>query len=389
MRVLLLTPNFYPKVGGIESHVIEILRNVGGIDFTVLTTARAGSDNRKERFPRTKFVDVWPADREIRKWFAPLPPRLRARQTTVAVLELLRHLNRTGWLRRLRPDLIHIHYLELDQVDRAALQLGLPGAARRVYSRFVSKAEGIAPVLFTDHTVFSAPDEMVPAPTKETLLGVMKNIVSVDKGSFEVVRRHHETFGGRAWYIPNSVDTYAFRPEGRHHPTFSVGYAARVGKAGGSLIRSVRRLLGDHVQWHVAVGGEAYDLAREETQAAIPKGRFHQNLDYFGMPAFYNELDLFVNPYPGEGVGRTTLEAMACGVPVVAVGMTEKYPVQPGKTGYVVPPTPEDIADAIRIVASDPSLARRMAGEARTVIEREFANDVLLPKLQEIYTTLG
>src|SRR5437899_2844818 len=113
------------------------------------------------------------------------------------------------------------------------------------------------------------------------------------------------------------------------------------------------------------------------------------NLDYFEMPSFYRSIDVLVNPFPGEGIGRTTLEAMSCGVPVIAVGKGQKYPVEDGKTGFLVPPKPEAIASAVRYLQENPDQTKAMGKAARARIVEEFSNPVLMPELYSVYADLA
>ena len=57
------------------------------------------------------------------------------------------------------------------------------------------------------------------------------------------------------------------------------------------------------------------------------------------MPRWYQALDLLVAPQRWEGFGLTPLEAMACGVPVIAttVGAFDELVVE-GETGRLIPP---------------------------------------------------
>ena len=57
------------------------------------------------------------------------------------------------------------------------------------------------------------------------------------------------------------------------------------------------------------------------------------------MPRWYQALDLLVAPQRWEGFGLTPLEAMACGVPVIAttVGAFDELVVE-GKTGRLISP---------------------------------------------------
>ncbi|WP_170438970.1 glycosyltransferase family 4 protein [Ruegeria arenilitoris] len=89
---------------------------------------------------------------------------------------------------------------------------------------------------------------------------------------------------------------------------------------------------------------------------------------------WYQVLDLFIAPQRWEGFGLTPLEAMACGVPVVAtdVGAFSEIVTDP-TLGRVVPPgdIPALAAAAAEMLADRDSLAR--AGRAaRAHVERNF-----------------
>ncbi|WP_128253226.1 glycosyltransferase family 4 protein [Falsirhodobacter deserti] len=90
------------------------------------------------------------------------------------------------------------------------------------------------------------------------------------------------------------------------------------------------------------------------------------------MPDWYAALDLYVAPQRWEGFGLTPLEAMACGVPVVAtrVGAFEEL-VGP-EAGLLVPPDDlPALRAAIAQMLDDPSLPR-MAEAARSRVENGF-----------------
>ncbi len=86
--------------------------------------------------------------------------------------------------------------------------------------------------------------------------------------------------------------------------------------------------------------------------------------------------DVFFNPSITETFGNVTLEAMACGLPVVAAGATGAASlVVDGETGQLVPPgkttaqTAEHFAEAIAPYCTDAALRRAHgdAGEARSL----------------------
>jgi glycosyltransferase involved in cell wall biosynthesis len=79
--------------------------------------------------------------------------------------------------------------------------------------------------------------------------------------------------------------------------------------------------------------------------------------------------DIFALPSHFEGLPMSVIEAMLCGLPVVATGIRgPREQVVDGETGFLVPPgTVAPLADALRRLAEDPLLRMRMgaAGRAR------------------------
>jgi mannosyltransferase len=92
------------------------------------------------------------------------------------------------------------------------------------------------------------------------------------------------------------------------------------------------------------------------------------------ITAYFQALDLYVAPQRWEGFGLTPLEAMACGVPVVAtrVGAFEEL-IADGETGILV--EVEDraaIAAALDRLLSDADLRQDWAIAGRARVEAQF-----------------
>ncbi|MRX49332.1 glycosyltransferase [Paracoccus sp. S-4012] len=108
------------------------------------------------------------------------------------------------------------------------------------------------------------------------------------------------------------------------------------------------------------------------------------------MADWYAALDLYVAPQRWEGFGLTPLEAMACGVPVVAtrVGAFEEL-VAGGETGALVPPDDQAaMAAAIAAWLDDPA-GREVAGRAaRARVENGFRIEDEAAALVALYREL-
>lgn len=94
------------------------------------------------------------------------------------------------------------------------------------------------------------------------------------------------------------------------------------------------------------------------------------------MPAFYRACDVICIPSRSESFGRTAVEAMAAGTPVVATavgGLQET--IQPGKTGWLVPFGDADrLARSLLDLLKDGETASVVAEQGRTQAAREHAD---------------
>ncbi len=99
--------------------------------------------------------------------------------------------------------------------------------------------------------------------------------------------------------------------------------------------------------------------------------------------------DVFFNPSITETFGNVTLEAMACGLPVVAAGATGAASlVLDGRTGTLVPPTgAEAFAEALAPYCTDDGLRAKQgaAGETRSL---EYSWDAINQAVADTYIRL-
>jgi sugar transferase (PEP-CTERM/EpsH1 system associated) len=108
------------------------------------------------------------------------------------------------------------------------------------------------------------------------------------------------------------------------------------------------------------------------------------------IPDILRGLDCFVLPSLAEGISNTILEAMACGVPVIAtrVGGNPEL-IEDRMTGRLVPATdPDAIAAAALGYLDDPATARRHARAARTAVVQRFSLDRMVKDYLALYDEL-
>ena len=106
------------------------------------------------------------------------------------------------------------------------------------------------------------------------------------------------------------------------------------------------------------------------------------------LPSFYNAADIFVLPSKsGEGLPLVSLEAMACGLPVVATDVGGIREIVPPQFGIFVPPeNPAEMTDAIiEILRSNLS---QLKHDLRTMVEERYSWEKNVERLTKIYEQL-
>jgi glycosyltransferase involved in cell wall biosynthesis len=102
-------------------------------------------------------------------------------------------------------------------------------------------------------------------------------------------------------------------------------------------------------------------------------------------------LDVFALPSRYEGLPTAIVEAMICGIPVVATAVNAVPElVIPGVTGLLVPPRrPSQLAAAVRLLLDSPETAARMAAVARARVADQYGEPSLRAALTAAYAPAG
>ncbi|MBV9661661.1 MAG: glycosyltransferase family 4 protein [Acidimicrobiales bacterium] len=366
MKHLLVTNDFPPKVGGIQSYLWELWRRFPPSDFTVLTSpyadARVFDSQQPFRVVRTREPVLLPS---------PLMTR------------------------RVR-DLVASIGAEAVVID-PAVPLGLIGPSLGLpYAAVLHGAEVTVP-------------GRLPV-SRQLLSRVLAGAALVVAGG-QYAEKEARRVAGRlpdVVQVPPGVDTSRFVPLA---PIEKASARARLGLGGtGPLVVSVSRLVPrkgldtlieaaarlhrcGHGDLTVAIGGVGRDRARLERlvrRTAAPV-RMLGRVSAADLPSLYACADVFAlscrtrwGGLEQEGFGIVFLEAAATGVPSVAGnsgGAAEA--VLDGETGFVVdrPSDPAAVAAAIERMLSYPELARQQGQAARERAVTNFSYDVLAGRL--------
>ena len=107
------------------------------------------------------------------------------------------------------------------------------------------------------------------------------------------------------------------------------------------------------------------------------------------IPDVLNAADIFVFPSFHEGMPVSALEAMACGLPIIASRIRGNVDIiQDGDNGYLfVPSDVETLSRKISSLMLDENMRMTM-GEKNKVIVQDFSLESVTNELKEIYSNL-
>ncbi|MFN3428663.1 MAG: glycosyltransferase [Candidatus Sericytochromatia bacterium] len=137
------------------------------------------------------------------------------------------------------------------------------------------------------------------------------------------------------------------------------------------------------IEWHHLGDGPQRASLEDAAQTLLPESVrwvFHGHLPNAGVLAFYRDcpVDAFVNVSASEGAPVSIMEALACGIPVVAPAIGGIPELVSGANGALLPPDPEAgaIADALAglVPGRAPDAVRALARQTWQAMARAERN---------------
>lgn len=285
-------------------------------------------------------------------------------------------------------DVLHVHY-------------AIPHATSAVLARQILASEGIRiPVVTTLHG------------TDITIVGKdpsFKPVVSYSINESDGVTAvsdylRQETFDRFDIHrdievIPNFIDTIRFRRQNKQHFRRAIcpnGEKVLVHvsnfrpvKRADDVIYVFERLRAQGIAVKLLLVGDGPDRANSEHLAR--ELGVYEDIRFLGKQQPVEEIlsiaDVFVMPSESETFGLAALEAMACGVPVVAsnVGGLPEL-IEEGKSGFLCELGDLDaFTDRTRAILTNDELLERMSLAARERAENDFDVDKVVPHYERYY----
>jgi sugar transferase (PEP-CTERM/EpsH1 system associated) len=304
------------------------------------------------------------------------------------------HLSFWRLMRRLRPTVLHTYNLSALEYGFTAAMAGVPVRIHAEHGRDASDPHGLNP----KHNFL----RRRLAPFIDRFIPVSEDL---DRWLGEVVRVPR----AKTLFIKNGVDTDKFAPGGSAAPDspwaagdFVIGTVARV-----QDVKNHRALVDAFARLRTLLRAQAPDLAPRVKLSIVGDGPLlpavRAQVDALGLSnavwlpgarsdiaALLHSFSVFALPSLAEGTPVSLLEAMSCGLPVVAsrVGGIPEV-VDDGAQGLLVPVGDvEALAQALARYAGDPELRAAHGRAARARAQERFSMRAMLAAYGALYDGL-
>jgi glycosyltransferase involved in cell wall biosynthesis len=378
MRILMISPQFHPLVGGYERAAERLSAALAdaGLNIVVIT------ERRDPAWPAVEHTDGY----EVRR----LPCSYRRHRHVITSLFSFASF----LLRRGREfDVWHVHQYGF----HAALAVALGKVLHRpvVLKLPSSGAMGIEKALGVG---------IVGRILRFFHLRVSAWIAISDETREEAIR-----FGvppEHIYYIPNGVDGRQFHPA---LPEERAAARRALGLRCARLVLYVGRLspeknpLGLLDAWAsvdnkargnalLALVGDGRERDRVRAKAQTPNlaGRVHLAGQRSDVATWYRAADVYVISSHNEGLSNSMIEALASGVPVISTRVSGSSILLESPFAGLVADVGdvEDLADALESLLRDKSMRTQLGANARTIFESHFSLETWSKKMILLYRGL-
>lgn len=199
---------------------------------------------------------------------------------------------------------------------------------------------------------------------------------------------------GKVHVIHNGIDTSTFVPSNKISPKKQILWIGRFtpGKGVQYLLEGFGSFSRKFPEYTLVMVGQGPQKASVinliHTMGLDDKIIIKDFIPNDELPPLYQESSVFILPSLEEGVPRTILEAMACGVPVICSALPHLVNIVQG-CGIPIPPrNAEAVSDALIELASNPDLAFNLGQSGRAKVVSQYSWNDTITKTNGLYVSI-
>ena len=377
MHIAFFTNTYHPFVSGVVRSIGSFRKTLSDSGHNVFIFAQHVDDYVDKEpfvFRYPSFNISWPTD-----FHAVIP-----------ISSFVDHL-----IPSLKLDIIHAHH---------PVVLGKTAANKA--------AELNKPLVFTFHSQYTEYTHYLPL-NQETIQDFIKDLIDTRLVEF-MEKCHHivvpsssmlelleEVFGlkDRVSVVPTGIDLKRFQTADGGHIRKRLGWEndivlISIGRLGPeknwkTLLDACAPVIQAYPNFRVAIIGDGLDREKlikyTKKQGTAGRVDFLGTIPYAQIPEYLKAADIFGFASVAETQGLVTMEAVAAGLPVVAVdAVGTRDNVEHNTQGLLTPNDSNDLSQAIQRLVDDSTLRNQFSASAK-IRAREFDMTVQADKLITVY----
>ncbi len=361
MKIAICSDYFYPKIGGITTHIEGLANSLEKKGHEVIIITK-----------KARFDDTLHGLKVI---------RINSIFSTSQTLDIPKINELEEILKKIKPDIIHAHHA-FSPISLLSISLG--------------RKLGIKTVL-TNHSIqFMYDFDYLWAPSSYILFPYRKYINEAD--SIIAVSNSAKQFisyftNKEVKVIPNGIYVSEFAQKKKEFDGRSILFVGRFVYRKGLhlLLEAMKNIRKENKEVKLTMVGTGYlypvlkllvEALNLQKNVIIKKSldrnkliKLYQRSNVFAMPSIF-----------GESFGIVLLEAMAAKTPIVAMNHGGiKEVIIDNETGLLVKnPSPKELAEKITILLNDKKLSKKLSSHAYKKV-KEYDWSKIVKKIEKVY----
>ncbi len=365
MELLIVANAYYPLIGGAETHINNLAKNLAkkGVKVAVYTTYFGAEKATQEENWNNHTIKRF-------SYFNPIIPYTLSKELVSAVNERI----------------------------KAGTIVHLQGYGKGIYDSVAKLCvKRNIPYVLTAHGFFHTKKFSFFKNIYERTLGkyLVKNASVCIALTAMQIDKYKSLGAKRIEVVPNGVDLNLFKNTKKKRNAEEILFVGRLSENKGIdiLVKAFDKLKKEFPHAKLRIAGKDWGYKKELD--ALIKELNIKCIDFTGeieqkdLIELYNTCGIFVLPSRYEGFGIVQLEAMACGAPVIATrAKGASAVIENGRNGILVEPdNADELYNATKKILTDDKFRKRIIANG-TKLAQEYSWEKIADKYLEIYKGL-
>lgn len=366
LNILVLTPFFHPNIGGVETHLTDLCNYLTEKGYKLYVLTYFPLTTRVKDVPKNEMS----ANLEIHRYklFGHNFFHYLEKYPALVLLYLMPVLMLHSFVFMIRNrnkiDVIHTHGI-------VAAFIG------RIIGKLFKKR-----IITSTHAIYNLEKRKTMAAVFKWILKPYDKILPLAKRSEDELRStglDKNMFEIYTYWVDQEVfkpmDKIACKAQLGWDNKFIVFFVGRlIDIKGAGVVVDAAEKSDKKIFFAIAGTGPMEEYLRKRCER-IENTIFLGKIDNKKLNIYYSAADVFIVPSQyEEAFGRVILEALSCGIPVVASKKGGVPEVIDETVGMLIEPTAENIANNIKYLYENPDILKSMADNCRKYAVRRFSD---------------